>query len=605
LGSGVARMGPIFRERVISPPASPIITTAADALAVTLNDLRFVDPERLGELLDCTPEEAFAQLGNAVFRNPMTHQWETADAYLSGAVRHKLAAAEAAAALDRQFERNVAALREVQPRDVPPSDITARLGAPWLPTDVIEAFVREVMGGAVRIFHTIEVAAWGVAGDCFAGTACGTSDWGTPRRHAGQLLHDALNGATPQIYDTIIEDGRERRVLNPEATEAAKEKLNKIKTAFTQWVWTDPDRADHLSRLYNDKFNNLVPRHFDGRHLTLPGASDIIRLYPHQKRVIWRIISAGSTYVAHAVGAGKTFSIAAAVMEQKRLGLISKAMLVVPGHCLAQASREVLQLYPTARILVADETNFTKDKRARFLARAATACWDAIIITHSAFRFIAVPACFERSIIEAQIDSYAQLAENTEGEDRITRKRLEAMKERLAERLETIAERRDDMLTIEELGIDQVVDEGQEFRKLSFATNRTNLKGVDPDGSQRAWDVYVKTRFVETINPRRALVQACGTPITNTLGELFTLLRFQDEGLLYERGVHEFDAWAAAFGDTRTELELQPSGSYKPVERFSQFVNVPELIDMLRTVADVVLKDDLRDYLKLPHITGG
>ena len=430
LDSGIARMGPIFRERVISPPAVPVITSAADALAVTLNDLGFVDPERLGELLECTPEDALSQLGNAVFRNPATQQWETADAYLSGAVRHKLAAAEAAAALDHQFERNVAALREVQPRDVPPSDITAKLGAPWLPTDVIEAFVREVMDGEARIFHTVDVAAWGVAAECFAGTARGTSDWGTPRRHAGQLLHDALNSATPQIYDTIVEDGRERRVLNPEAAEAAKEKLNKIKTAFTQWVWTDPDRADRLSRIYNDRFNNLVPRHFDGSHLTLPGASDIILLYPHQKRVIWRIISAGSTYIAHAVGAGKTFSIAAAIMEQKRLGLISKAMLVVPGHCLVQASREVLQLYPTARILVADETNFTKDKRARFLARAATACWDAIIITHAVFRFIAVPAAFERSIIEAQIESYAQLAENAEGEDRITRKRLEARKER-------------------------------------------------------------------------------------------------------------------------------------------------------------------------------
>ena len=606
LESGLARMGPIFRERVIAPPTTPLITSAADALAVTLNEVGHVDLERLAELLECDPDAALQQLGTAVFRNPMTQSWETADAYLSGAVRTKLEAAETAATLDRQFERNVLALRECQPKDVPPSGITARLGAPWIPTDVIEVFARDVMGGEVKILHTEEIATWSVDGRAFIGNAVGTSEWGTSRRHAGQLLHDALNSATPQIFDVEIVDGSERRVLNVEATEAAKEKLVKIKTAFTRWVWTDPDRADRLARIYNTRFNNLVPRHFDGSHLTLPGASSILRLYAHQKRVIWRIISAGNTYIAHTVGAGKTFSIAAAIMEQKRLGLITKAMLVVPGHCLAQASREFLQLYPTARILVADETNFTKDKRSRFLARAATANWDAIIITHSAFRFIAVPADYEQTVITRQIEAYEVLKLRADGDDRTTRKRLEAMKEKLTERLEAIKDRRDDMVTIEEIGVDQViVDEAQEFRKLSFATNRVNLKGVDPDGSQRAWDLYVKTRFIAERNPRRALIQASGTPITNTLGEMFTLLRFQNEDTLRERGVHEFDAWASAFGDTRTELELQPSGTYKPVERFSQFVNVPELVDMFRACADVVLKDDLRGYLRLPRIRGG
>ena len=606
LESGLARMGPMFRERVIAPPTTPLITSATDALAVTLNEAGHVDLDRLAELLECEPDEALRQLGTAIFRNPVTKTWETADAYLSGPVRTKLAAAEAAATLDRQFDRNVEALRSCQPKDVPPSGITARLGAPWIPTDVIETFARDVMGGEVKILHTEAIATWSVDGRAFTGNAAGTSEWGTSRRHAGQLLHDALNSATPQIFDIEIVDGSERRVLNVEATEAAKEKLVKIKTGFTQWVWTDPDRADRLARIYNDRFNNLVPRHFDGTHLTLPGASSIIRLYPHQKRVIWRVISAGNTYIAHTVGAGKTFSIAAAIMEQKRLGLITKAMLVVPGHCLAQASREFLQLYPTARILVADETNFTKDKRARFLARAATASWDAILITHSAFRFIAIPADYEQTMITRQIEGYEALKLRADGDDRTTRKRLEAMKEKLTERLEAIKDRRDDMVTIEEIGIDQViVDEAQEFRKLSFATNRVNLKGVDPDGSQRAWDLYVKTRFIAERNPRRALIQASGTPITNTLGEMFSLLRFQNEDTLQERGVHEFDAWAAAFGDTRTELELQPSGTYKPVERFSQFVNVPELIDMFRSCADVVLKDHLRDYLRLPSLRGG
>jgi len=609
--SGTAKQGPIFTERVIHPPASPLIVTAADALAVTLHEVGHVDLDRVAELLGRTRAEVAAELGEAVFLNPAlsvggTEVWETADATLSGPVRTKLAAAEASAALDPRFERNVAALKRVQPEDLRPSDITARLGGPWIPADVVEAFSAEVIGVKTRVRHTIEIAAWSLDLSRYEGAAAATSEWGTVRRHAGLLLSDTLNSSLPQIYDTKMVDGAEKRELNEKETEAAKEKLARIKEAFERWVWTDADRTDRLARIYNAQFNNLVPRAFDGSHLQLPGASSAISLRPHQKRVIWRIVSAGGTYIAHAVGAGKTMSMAAGVMEQKRLGLIGKALMAVPGHCLAQASREFLALYPNARILVADEQNFAKEKRARFLARAATANWDCIIITHSAFKFIAAPAWFEQGMVTEQVQAYEELLLKVDGDDRLTRKRIEHAKEVMLAKLEALATAKDDMLTIGEIGIDQIiVDEAQEFRKLSFPTNMSGLKGVDPDGSQRAWDLYVKSRFIARTNPARPLILASGSPLSNTLGEMFSLQRFMQPNALQERGIHQFDAWASLFGDTRTELELQPSGRYKPVTRFAEFVNVPELIAMFRSVADVALKDDLRQFLTLPAVRTG
>ena len=606
LETDTPRPGPIFTERVIAPPSAPIITSAADALAVVLNERGHVDIDHIAELAHADADAVIVDLGDAIFRDPATGSWQTADAYLSGQVRDKLKAAEAAAGLDPVFERNVRALVEVQPADLGPSDITARLGAPWIPAVDVVAFVKETLGAEIRIHHMPELATWTVEARQLGWMAAGTSEWGTERRHAGELIADALNSRVPQIFDIIKEGQAERRVLNVVETEAAKEKLTKIKTAFQTWIWSDPDRTDRLARIYNDRFNNIVPRSFNGDHLQLPGASGAFSLYRHQKRGIWRIISAGATYLAHAVGAGKTMTMAAAIMEQRRLGLIAKAMLVVPGHCLAQAAREFLALYPTARILVADETNFTKEKRHRFLSRAATATWDAIIITHSAFRFIGVPSAFESQMIQDELELYETLLTKVESGDRVSRKRLERLKEGLKERLESLATRKDDLLTISEIGVDQIiVDEAQEFRKLSFATNMSTLKGIDPTGSQRAWDLYVKSRFIETKNPGRALVLASGTPITNTLGEMFSVQRYLGYTALLDRGLHEFDAWASTFGDVTTELELQPNGKYKPVTRFATFVNVPELIAMFRAFADVVMPEDLRDYVRIPALSTG
>ncbi|MGV2113750.1 DEAD/DEAH box helicase family protein [Agrobacterium salinitolerans] len=606
LETDTAKPGPIFATRVIAPPMPPVITNAADALAVVLNERGHVDIDHIAELLHRDPATVLDELGDEVFRDPTDGSWSTVDAYLSGAVRTKLAAAQAAAELDPAYERNVRALQDVQPADLRPSDITARLGAPWIPAADVVAFVKETMEADIRIHHMPELGSWTVEARQLGYSAAGTSEWGTSRRHAGELLADALNSRVPQIFDTFKDVGGERRVLNIVDTEAARDKLQRIKQAFQDWVWTDPDRTDRLGRDYNDRFNNIAPRKFDGSHLKLPGASGAFVLYAHQKRGIWRIIADGSTYLAHAVGAGKTMTMAAAIMEQRRLGLIAKAMLVVPGHCLAQAAREFLALYPNARILVADETNFTKDKRARFLSRAATATWDAIIITHSAFRFIATPSAFEQQMIQDELQLYEDLLTKVDSEDRVSRKRLERLKEGLEERLLGLTTRKDDLLTISEIGVDQiVVDEAQEFRKLSFATNMSTLKGIDPNGSQRAWDLYVKSRYIETKNPGRALVLASGTPITNTLGEMFSIQRLLGHAALAERGLHEFDAWASCFGDTTTELEIQPSGKYKPVSRFASFVNVPELIAMFRSFADVVMPEDLRQHVKVPDISTG
>jgi N12 class adenine-specific DNA methylase len=604
--TGKARHGAIFTQRVIHPPKAPVIVTAADALSVCLHDIGRADIDYIAECLGIAVEEAEAALAGAVFLNPETRAWETADAYLSGPVRTKLAVAEAAAVLAPRFTVNVEALQEAQPVDLKPSEITARLGAPWIPPKVIALFCKEILGVETSIRHLAGLGSWMLDKGAFEREASSSTEWGTARRHAGHLVDDALNASIPQIWDVWFEDGQERRKLNPEETEAAKEKLFKIKTAFQNWVWTEAERAETLSNIYNATMNNMVPRHFDGSHLTLPGASTVINFYPHQKRVIWRIITAGGTYMAHAVGSGKTFSMAAAVMEQKRLGLVNKTMMVVPGHCLAQASREFLLLYPTARILVADDVNFARPKRKRFLARAAMGDWDCIIITHAAFRFIPIPAAFERAMIQEQLDAFEAMLDDVDSDDRISRKRIERMKEGFEAKLESLGTQTDDFLTISEIGIDQIiVDEAQEFRKLAFPTNQTTLKGVDPNGSQRAWDLFVKTRFIETINSGRALVMASGTPITNTMGELFTLQRFFAQEILVRMGLEHFDGWASNFGDARTELELQPSGNYKPVTRFSEFVNVPELIDIFRSFADVVLPADLRQYVKLPSVATG
>jgi N12 class adenine-specific DNA methylase len=618
--TNTAVRGPIFSQQVVRPPIALEASTAADALAVVLNERGRVDMARIAELRNLTESEAVRELGDLVYFNPTPQEWETADQYLSGLVRDKLTFAQSAAESDPSFRRNVEALEKVQPRDLEPAEITARLGAPWIGANDIQRFVREVMRIDTSIYHTPRIATWSVQMRDFAGLASAMTDWGTPRMHAGELLLHALSSKTPQVFDEVEDGfGGVKRVLNPSETQAAKDKLAVIQQAFENWIWTDKERSDRLAAIYNKNFNNLVTRKFNGDHLVLPGASPVIQLRPHQKRVVWRMICNGSTYLAHAVGAGKTMCGAAGIMEQKRLGLLRKPMICVPNHMLAQWSREFLQLYPQANILVADEENFEKSKRSRFIARATTGDWDAIIITHSAFKFIPTPHEFEEEMIQGLLDQVEEVAETISRDDRVStrritqmRKHIEAKKEALEARLKAHDGRTDNMVHIGEMGVDSIfIDEGQQFRKLTFMTNMSDLKGVDPNGSDRAWHLYMATKFlhkkvyVEQGKKSRAIFMASGTPITNTIGELFSLQRFMCEETLEDRNIQHFDAWAATFGTTRTELELLPSGNYKVETRFAEFVNIPELTAMFLDVADVVMPEDLAQYVKLPRVLSG
>ncbi|GHE73040.1 hypothetical protein GCM10019059_35840 [Camelimonas fluminis] len=420
----------IFTAIVVGREVQPQLANASDALAVCLNARGQVDVEYMADLLNRPAADVIKELGAAIYLDPAIDEWVTADEYLSGKVRIKLSTAIAAAAGNPAYQRNVSALEECQPVDIPPSDITARLGSPWIPAVDISLFIFETLGVKTEVYHQPRLATWSVQEYRFHGATEAKARWETHRYPLHQLVTDALNSRTPAIHDTVVDaEGRETRVINSVETEAAKERLSAFRTEFERWIWNDPDRSVRLARIYNDNFNNLVARKFDGSHLALAGTNPTFTFYPHQKNAIWRQICNGGTYIAHKVGAGKTATMAAGIMEQKRLGLVDKPMLVVPNHCLGQIAIEYLRLYPAAKILVADEQNFAREKRRRFLARAATGEWDCIIITHSAFRFVPTPAKFEADFLATQIEEFEHLLTQVDRDDRLSRKRLEQQKE--------------------------------------------------------------------------------------------------------------------------------------------------------------------------------
>lgn len=600
--SGTATPGPIFRERVLGGKKHAEIRTAHDALGVVLNEKGRLDMAAVAERLGVSEEDAASALGQSVFMNPVTDAWETDDEYLSGNVRVKLEQAEAAAEKDGRFRRNVDALKAVQPEDLKPSQITMRLGMPIVPAEMVTEFARDVIGlPTVVVSHAAGAGVWSVTQRVDAHSVEAMYEWGTNRRNAVQLLEDALNSRTIRINDYVDN----KPVFNAEATEAANMKLQKIRDRFSRWVWENPERAQMLAQKYNETYNVYRKRVFNGEHLTLEGVSRAIRPYAHQKAVAWRVVQSGNTYMAHQVGAGKTIASVISGMEMKRLGLIKKPMYVVPNHMLQQFSRELLELYPAAKIQVADEEHFHTSRRHRFLGQVAAENWDAVIITHSAFKLIPISPEFQQEHTQELLEEYkAMLADVA---DYATRKQLERTIQQFEQNIAALADQsnKHEGVYFEDTGIDFLfVDEAHNFRKLSFATNQTSIKGVDPNGSQRAWDLYIKTRYLEGKNPGHSLVLMSGTPITNTLGEMFTVMRYLQEPLLRSLNLHQFDAWATTFGSQVTRLEATPAGNYQPVTRFASFINVAQLSKMWSLVGDSVMTKEL-PYLKRPAVVTG
>jgi N12 class adenine-specific DNA methylase/2'-5' RNA ligase len=611
--------GPALLRRTIKRPEPPQVRTLSDALAVSLDHVGALNLDHVARVITdagtpMTREEVIRGLGDAIYEVP-GGDWQMSDEYLSGYVVEKLAEAEAAARLDARFERNVRALSEVQPKPLTPTQINVGLGAVWVPPEVVGRFAEETLGMSPdSVSFNPLLNSWGVAGATGAGSQMrrtAAAEWGTAARSPQELLEAALNGQTVKVYRTEGSGKEKRTFLDEAASAAANDLLKKMRQAFKTWVWQDSERAADLAARYNRQFNNIAPRRFDGSHLTLPGLSAFYQLYPHQKRAVWRVLQTGNTYLAHAVGAGKTLEMIVSAMEQKRLGLINKPMFVVPGHMLKQFSSEFLEAYPMANVLVADEKNFARENRRRFVAQAALNDLDAVVIPHSAFGMIRTRPETSAVIVNDLVGQLQAAIDELDPDDRSQQrliKRLEARIETIERRFaaRTDESRTDDVINFEDMGVDFLyVDEAHEFRKLDFVTNHSDVKGITPDGSRRALDLLIKLRWLDSQRPGRSAVMASGTPVTNTLAELYSIQRFLDQRELEDSGLSHFDAWAAQFGEVVGDYEMNAAGRYEYVERFSRFINVPELMKRVRKFMDVLTLPQLSGLVDLPAIEGG
>ncbi len=611
--TGQAKKAAIMQKDVVgkNPPITKV-TSAEEGLLVSLDRHGMVDLPFIATLYGKAEEAIIAELGDLIYRDPEAKEWQTADAYLSGNVRAKLAAAEAAGA---DYARNASALRAVQPEDVLPGDIDANLGTPWIPESAIQAFAAtlfQVEPDAIQVSHLKKDAVWSIdAGYSAEQSVAAKSDYGTPRINGTTLLELALNMKTPVIYDPDPADS-EKRVVNHEATLAAREKQKAIKEKFRGWVFTDPDRTERLVRVYNDTYNNLRPRLFDGSHLDFPGMSQAFNLRQHQMNAVWRGMSSGNTLLAHVVGAGKSAVMAATGMKMKQAGLIQKPMYVVPNHLLEQFAREFMHVYPNAKLLVAAKEDFTKERRKMLTAKIASGDWDGIIVTHSSYERIGMSRDYQEKFLNQQIEEYNQLLLDGAGKGatRAHRNLIKTIEKQKAAReaklKDLLAEdKKDDGLVFDELGVDHVfVDEFQYFKNLETPTKMDRVAGIQSGGSERAFDMYMKARYLHERHHGHGLTAATGTPISNSLCEMYTLQRYLDPEGLKSRGIDHFDAWAATFGEVVDTMEISPDGkTLKPRSRFARFVNLPELQQMFRAFADVQTPEMLN--LPLPRLETG
>lgn len=597
----------IFSKRTIKPhKAVDKVDTASDALAVSISEKAKIDLEYMSQLYGKSVDDIIDELEGVIFNVPGTDIYQTADEYLSGNVREKLRTA-LSYSYDKpeQYDCNITALKAVQPVDLTATEIDVRLGATWLPVDVVRDFMYETIGTPRYIRDSIDVsyseynAEWRISHKSFDKSVNAVSTYGTKIINAYKILEDTLNLRDVKIFDNVFENGKERRILNKEETAIAQSKQELIKSRFASWIFSDRDRRERLCRLYNEKFNSVRPREYDGSHLIFDGMNSEIQLREHQRNAVAHAIYGGNTLLAHTVGAGKTFEMVAIAMESKRLGLCNKLLFVVPNHITEQMGIEFMQLYPAANILVATKKDFETANRKKFCSRIATGDYDAVIIGHSQFEKIPMSIERQRQIIETQIDDVIEsiaFAQNNNAEN-FTIKQLEKTKKNLENKLQKLNDqsRKDDVVTFEELGVDRLfVDEAHYYKNLFLYTKMRNVAGVGQTEAQKSSDLFMKCRYLDEITDGKGVVFATGTPISNSMTELYTMQRYLQYNKLLELGLNNFDAWASTFGETVTALELSPEGNgYRMKTRFAKFFNLPELMSTFREIADIKTADVL------------
>ena len=606
------RKADIFSKRTIRR-AEPVtsVDTASEALAVSIGERAKVDLPFMAELSGKTEEQITEELAGAIFRNPLTDKWETSDEYLSGNVREKLGIAERFAENHPEYEGNVQYLKKVQPKDLDASEIEVRLGATWVDTEYITQFMGETfhtpgyyLGSKIDVRYAAVNGQWNITGKNMdnRGNALVQSTYGTQRANAYRLLEDALNLRDTKIYDTIEDADGEHRVLNKKETMLAQQKQEMIKEAFKEWIFRDIDRREALCKKYNELFNSSRPREYDGSHIQFTGMTPEITLMPHQKNAVAHILYGNNTLLAHCVGAGKTFQMIAAGMESRRLGLSQKNLYVVPNHLTEQWGSDFLRLYPGANVLVATKKDFEPANRKKFCSRIATGDYDAIIIGHSQFERIPLSVERQAAAIEKQIRDITMAIEDAEGQEgtRYTVKQMEKTRKSLQTRLDKLNDqtRKDDVVTFEQLGVDRLfVDESHNYKNLFLYTKMRNIAGIAQTDAQKSSDMFMKSQYLDELTGGKGVTFATGTPVSNSMVELYTIMRYLQYDTIQKMGLGHFDSWAAAFGETVTAIELSPEGTgYRAKTRFARFFNLPELISLFKESADI----QTADMLNLP-----